>query len=623
MKRIPGLFTSFKGLWVRGAVEDCPPDHLIDSQNNCFTQHGITSRDKTTTYNNRTNVVRTAIYKPTPPFGGTNIPRVIALDSAGNLWDLTLNTIIHTDGTWLDFALVNFFGRCYISPHNGKTGLENQFVFCYDGVNFVLAAGSPPTDAMLGAFIGGGHVSSNGTYIFTYALETRTGFITGPGPKLVLNIVIPNQQLNITNLPLGPAGTKARWIIATKIIPQQPFPPFNFSYNGNQEGYPFYFAVRIGDNTTTTYVLDFFDENLINSADYLLTNLVAIPAGVGLIDYKGRMISYGEFSNPTLVRGSTPGEPESFSGTSGFIITDPSDNTGVRACVDYLNNLYIFKRQRGSVVQDNGGELSTWDPAVNFDKAIGTEKDGIAAILDAKGASAEGFIIASLGGVYLFNGAISEPELSYKIRDLWNTVNKSYFHKVKIVQDPENKRFYILVPLYQAVNVNYILIADYSNGLNPLNIKWDKWKLPEDPKDILIYEDFTNDLPVLFTLITTSSKIYLLLIGTSGTDAGGIGVESFFTLPPVRFSKGISQFSRVRLNVKGPGTLKFTIYGQDYSNETMLAPLTINTNLPGREYTIPMNLVSEQGILKVSVNGIYGINAVAVEGSHLWDERPR
>jgi hypothetical protein len=221
----------------------------------------------------------------------------------------------------------------------------------YDGNGGLarLAGGSSPTVA-IGAVVNtlGGH-SGPGTYLVSYSFESDTGFISPPAiPFVGFDLFFNTNSITLT-VPLGPAPTTvARWIVITKAFPIGFLGPIGGPYNvGAAEFAPVFFAARIPDNVTTVYNLDFFDEALVDSANYLFSRLTTIPAGVGLMDYKGRLISYGEYSNPSIVRGSEAGEPESFSATSGFFITDPSDSTGVRAAVEFRSILYVYKRHRG------------------------------------------------------------------------------------------------------------------------------------------------------------------------------------------------------------------------------------------------------------------------------------
>lgn len=622
-KVVPGLFSSFKGLWARGPIDNTPPDHFSDCQNNIFVDGGVCMRDSMSNYLAFANVRRMALYKPNPPFAGTNIPRIIFLDDSGNLVDTLLNVILINDTTWKDFGFVNFFGRCYISPSDGKVGLSGRYVYLYDGTGvsgFRLAAGAAPVAGITAILSGTPGVLDVGTYLFSYAYETSSGFITQPALPFAYIDSFGSSSVDLT-VPVGPVGTVARWVIATQAIPfrQDLSVPFDV---GTAKFFPQFFAHRIGDNITTAYNISYYDEDLINSSDYLFTVGVNIPAGVGLIDYKGRMVSYGEYASPSLVRVSEIGNPESFSTTSGFLITDPSDSTGVRSATEFRDNLYFYKEQRGYITQDNTQEASTWLVS-NFEKAIGTEPYGISQILDAKGSTSEGYILATKSGLQYFNGTFADPELSYKIRDFWLRINQQYFHRIQVADDPINKRVYILAPLdYQTEN-SHIIFGDYRDGLNPYKIKWSPWVSVNAPRSILIYTDFTNGIPTVVTRIADTVRINTLNINTPGNDSGE-AIESFFQLAPVRFSDGISQFTSIRFRGAGPGSLTITAYGEDKTN-SYPATLVLPNSGPGKEYISYLNLVNEYCLLKINCNTLnhkYLFNKIQLYGQAIWDSRP-
>lgn len=627
MPKVPGLFNKFKGTWVRGDINDVPPDHLSFSLNQAFKSAGMQTRPGTVLFLDQANIIRTALYKPLPPFTGTNTPRQIYLKSNGTLYDSNYPTTpLFTNVNMTDFGFVNFFGRCYISPSDGRVGLDGEFIYVYDGTGpgngFRKAAGTKPVTPLgisLHLPLGGGN-SGVGTYLFSYALETSSGFITRPATPFVAVDAFGSCYFDVTNLPLGPAGiTAARWIIATKVIPFRADLTIPFDVT-TADFYPQFFAVRIADNTTTTTTLNFYDENLIESSDYLLTLDDELDAGVGLIDYKGRMVSYGEHDSPSVVRISTIGEPESFSTTSGFLIVDPSDSTGVRCATEFRNLLYFYKQQRGYMTQDNGDDPSTWD-VVNFEKSIGTEQYGIAAVLDAKGSSSEGYLLASRGAIVYFNGVFVEPELTYKIRDLWSRVNPTYFYKMQLANDPINRYLYALIPLDQANTCDYLIFGDYRDGLDPMNIKWSIWRFAKPPVSILIYNEFVNEVPSLVTRLANNTNIVTIIDGIF-TD-NGEAIDSNFWLAPLRFSNGISQFNRVRIKANGPCRLSIIAQGLDQEVTFPAVDLSILAT-PGREFTVPINLVSEECTLNVRCNVLgqrYNIDSIQVEGFPLWDER--
>lgn len=621
-KIVPGRFEIFNGLWKRGSIDNTPPDHFSDSQNLCF-KDGVQTRDGLVPYLSNADIVRMRLFKPNPPFAGTNVPRIIALNSAGNLIDLLLGTTLTGNILFKDFSLVNFFGRAYISFSDGKTGTDNQYLNVYDGTTFRTAGGIAPVAVPILAYtFDGVSKLEQAEYLFAVCNETTSGYITKPCTPQYIFCSFRNttpgsvggNRVDLTNVALGPAGTVARWIIGTRAI----FP--TLSYNGNPEAYEYFFIDRIADNTTTTYTASYFDTELTDSADYLFNLLELIPAGVGLLDYNGRLVSYGEHDDPSIVRVSTIGEPESFNASSGFFITDPTDSTGVRSATQFRSVLYVFKRERGYLTQDNQGDASTW-LVDNFEKSVGAEQYGIADILDAKGSSSDGFVIASLSGIHFFNGVVQEPELSYKIKDLWDRVNKTVFHKIQLVQDPINRRIYCLVPLDDSFDVNYIIYGDYRNGLDPSSIKWDLWKFASNPTSILIYGDFTNDISSIVTRISDLSSIKTLTVNTPGSDVG-TAIDSFFETAPVRYGDGLSEFHDVVLRILGPCTIGITLYGM---NKTVFynAPNLVVTD-GGREYLSLLNLVNEHGILRIShrnANQSFKISKIYLNGNELWKER--
>lgn len=637
-KKEPGTFDSFRGLWVRGHADEVPPDHFVDSLNNIFTSAGVETRPGVSQYLEQPNIIRMALYKPNSPFSGTQVPRIIYLKSDGSLFDSNdPTTPLYVNSLMKDFGFVNFFGRCYISPSDGKVGLSGVSVYVYNGngpSGFRPAAGIAPAIGLTAVLSGSAGFLGVGTYLISYAFESASGFITRPATPFVAVDTFGTASIDVTNLPLGPSGTAARWIILSKAIPFRANLGIPFDV-GTYDQYPLYLAIRVPNNTATTQNVSVYDENLIESADYLLTTLAAIPAGVGLLDYKGRMISYGEYANPSIVRGSTIGDPEAMSETSGFLILDPSDSTGVRSATEFRNLLYIFKAQRGYVTQDNQQEISTWE-VINFEKSKGTEQYGVANILDAKGASAEGFVMASSGSLNYFNGTFQEPELSYKIKDLWLRINPLYFYKIQVANDPINRRLYILVPLDESTTVNYLIYCDYRDGLSPLSVKWDIWQFAVAPTSILIYNDFSAGDPLLVTRISNLNKIVTLRMDNNtvgeiyNVGDNGVAVSSYFELPPTRFFNGVNHFGKIFLRVTGPCSLSFVPRGIDLSPVGTVADLVVPSNVPAREYFRPMNLVSEYCRLKISkvvasvpATNIYKVNWVKIEGEPLWNERPQ
>lgn len=620
----PGVFSKFNGLWARGSRSSTPPDHFVDCLNVAF-KKGVNTREGTTVYRSDTGIIKQFIYKPNPPFAGTNVPRIIALKEDGDLVDLLLGATIYSNAGMKSVGFVNFFGRAYISPGDGKTGAGGVNIKVYkgDGNPARDIGGIAPTVALTAAASATPGGMNVGTYLFSYAWETDTGFITKPAPFAGVEVFSATGSVDLSNIGIGPAGTVARWIISTKVHPLTSLGPLGGPWDvGRGEFLPTFFVMRVPNNTATVQHVGKYDEALVEAADYLWRLMPNVPAGLGLVDYNGRLVSYGEYADPSLVRVSQPGDIEAFSATSGFLITDPTDSGAVKNATEFRGSFYIFKETRGSITEDNYEEASTWK-LTNFEKAQGTDHQGIAAILDAKGSSADGFVIASKGALNYFNGTFTEPELSYKIRDYWARINKNAFNLVQVVNDPINRKLYILLPLDESPTINYLLYGDYRDGLSASEIKWSPWKFTNNPTSIVVYSDFTAGVASLKTRI--SSLVNILDLNDVATNDAGTPIDSYFQLPFIRFGLGVNTFGEFYLSGKGPATLEFTAFGQDEGISVNPNSLTLAA-LPGREYSQLMNLVSEQCSLKVRSNLLdkkFEIDFIKIEGKVTWKMRPR
>src|SRR5690349_24957659 len=88
-----------------------------------------------------------------------------------------------TDASILDFSLVNYSNRAYITIHNRISGLPNKYVLVYQGSGLArLAAGLAPSGYTLGAANSASVGSCEaGYHLFAICGITDTGFITAPG----------------------------------------------------------------------------------------------------------------------------------------------------------------------------------------------------------------------------------------------------------------------------------------------------------------------------------------------------------------------------------------------------------------------------------------------------------
>lgn len=307
-----------------------------------------------------------------------------------------------------------------------------------------------------------GHIDF-GLRVYAVVYETDTGYLSAPGPEnfAVQTAVNTRTQITIAGIPVSPDSfVTKRHIVATKAIPD---------FNGDPEGYQFFFVPdgTIENNVDTTWSGSFFDSDLLDDASHLIDNFAEIPAGVALSTYQGRLVLGATFDDISVVYLSEPGEPEAINQIDGLIII-PLDGRPVTAVQEFRDVLYCYKQTRTYAYVDNGDVPSSWVPTI-LDQGIGSSVHGICTVLDSGGVNIDYLFVTNWAGVYIFNGAYVEPELSWKISSLWEGLDRDNFDQIQIVNDTILQRIYMTLPDYS------ILYADYTHGLDAKSIKWAPW----------------------------------------------------------------------------------------------------------------------------------------------------
>jgi hypothetical protein len=617
----PIEINQFNGLWNRGRFEAVPPDHCSDLLNIKFTQDGLDVRDGFGKSITLAVVKRMWVFKV---YGAAD--RTLILDGSYNIWDSTsLATPILTVTGMTDFAAVGFGGRAYISPHNGITGLPSEHIYVYKGSGTaVLAGGVAPTGTMTASLSATtGHVEA-GTHVFAVAFETDTGFITAPGPASFPTVAATGtHKIDLAGIPTGPANTSARWIIATKFIE---------TYNGNQLGYEFFFVPngRIANNTATTLTVDFYDIDLLSSADYLFDLFDELPATLWLGLFHGRLMGGGENANPSIVRISQPGQPEAINEVTGLLTIDPANTSSpVVAGQELRDALYLFKKTRTYTTSDNGAEPVNWQ-VITLDEATGTDVHGIAVVTDSGGVNIDKMFIADRSGFMLFTGVFSRPELSWKINDIWKRINQNYFYTIDIAHDPTLQRVYIAVPLDSATSPSHILVMDYANydaaqGTLPMAVRWSIWTVTGRQPTAVIVQTSTVNNSVTFKMGSKDGYVYELESGRLDDD--GVMIPAAFAqfgIIPKDPGGTILHAGALRYKIRGSGTLTTTLYDRDKAISYIAPNLTLAA-LPGREPTVLANFKSQGFIIRIGVSSYqhyFQLNGLKLFVKAIYDSFP-
>jgi hypothetical protein len=592
----PIIVNDFRGIFDRGEDESVPSGYFIDSKNNRFLRRGVKTREGSSLrYNITGKIRRMEVFKKTG-----EASRLIILDDAGNLYDFINSNfpILHVDNM-IDFSMVTVYNRAYITPHNGKTGLPGGVVYTYNGSGSARpAAGGKP-------YIGGGailpavsttsgHVEK-GTHAVGVAYLTDTGFISGIG--MFAKVDCPgDRKLDISGLPIGPSGTVGRVLVSTRVIKD---------FNDDYDNQTYYFIPDglINDNTATSLLnkLDFYDADLFDDASYLLDQLEFIPAGVGIGMYNSRLIVWGEDANSSIVRVSKQAEPEAMNGADGFATINPGDaDTGLRNCFDYNGMLICQKSNRSYYTNDNSLPAATWAVPKAFDAGIGSEPHAVAQVMDY-GHELEGIVVtAHHTGIRVFNGTLTQTPLTYNIDDLWSRINKNYFYKVELNINSVDYELFVVVPIDGATDPNCIFYADFNEGLDFENIKWDVWYFGVDTWTMAIERD-TNEGDAIVEFAGLSGGIQKL-DKTKKSDMIGL-IFNFvqFPLHPLDKDDQVYHFTGAQIRAMGAGDMTVEVTGLDNVDFADGEILTLAT-APGKPYFSGFNFNSEHASVKLQVH---------------------
>lgn len=134
-----------------------------------------------------------------------------------------------------------------------------------------------------------------GTHQMQVLFQTRNGYVTKPSPPVSF-FANGGQYLSVTNIPVGPPNVVARILAFTgaegAFFFYIPVPAVS---NGEQIST----STQVGDNTSTSVVLDFSDQTLfsglaISKAGNRLANQIVLDSALGFGLFGDRLITWGQ-----------------------------------------------------------------------------------------------------------------------------------------------------------------------------------------------------------------------------------------------------------------------------------------------------------------------------------------
>ena len=212
------------------------------------------------------------------------VPSLLVLDSRGIIYKETspgMLGIIGGTQANMFFASTTHFGREYMAFSDGMLGQDLPRQYDDTQIDRVSQIGPAEGPAVADSTTAGS--ISPGVHQCSVVFVTRQGYWTQPSPP-VLWTAAGNFQVNVTNIPTGPANVVQRLL--------------TFTAEGGASFYHVPATMVINDNTTTSLTLDFSDTILLSgvSMDYLFGQ-IELPEQLGVVDYAERLFWWGERAN--------------------------------------------------------------------------------------------------------------------------------------------------------------------------------------------------------------------------------------------------------------------------------------------------------------------------------------
>lgn len=579
---VPIPIEQFRGLLILPKKTSVPPEFATAIKNAAFLPGAFLSRPGTTQ--------RIALG------GGTDVFHMeIALLS--NRYHLVLQngpalhyskdyaarTALKTTGlTGVDHFRFDGYGtRTFFTFSDSNLGKLAPFVWTSQGSSdfFDGATEAAPTvGTFAAANSAGAGVVTAGVHKLVVIYETRSGFQTSPSAEISYTAA-GSKQVDLTNIPVGGATISKRHIGMTLAA-----------------GATFFLLGTISNNVDTTASFNLADATLQQQT--LLTDWFQfkhpLPNLMGVIQYRDRMVYWGDSGDASLLWISEKGLPATVRADLGFKSIAKEDGDRITNCMEMGGVLFIFKTRSIYAIVDNGQDPFNWDePRLICPWAGCLSPSGIAMTSDKQ----EAFFL-DVKGVYRFNGG--DPQMiSKSIQPYWDEesdpvtpINNPQLDRSECHYDPQKQRVFAWVPVGSDTEPSVLLVGDVREGYD--RVKWCPWVTAGTA-----WRSFAVDS--IEVNIAEAGSIVSKLDDTADDDRGS--AIDWYYQPGVLEPRGdgINIISGFLARAIGTGTLNLTVYDQDET--LLLSPTGFSlSSAPGKDFFRRLNLRKERFFLRVGQN---------------------
>ena len=300
------------------------------------------------------------------------------------------------------------------------------------------------------------------------------------------------RDITLTNIPIGPAGTTARYLYRTE---------GNSSKSGVEADTSFYLVTTISDNTTTTYDDTMTDATLTTQTAWDTSGKTECtpPKGKYITLHKERIWISGNTDYPSEIYYSDDGNPDFFDPTDYFNVR-PDDGDKISFAKTLLGTLTVGKSNSIQKIYTDGTDTTDWYVSERVE-TVGCPAPYTVDICS------KGLIYLSRHGIYIFNGGQSQL-ISDAVTDIINGIeNLSINDCAGVYTNNEYRLAYTSESGGGDIN-DKVLIYDFVRDayvLDTMNVKC--WEVFESENDTgsLCFGSSDDDGYVLSTESTVST----------------------------------------------------------------------------------------------------------------------
>lgn len=314
--------------------------------------------------------------------------------------------------------------------------------------------------------VGGGNVDLNPagtTRYIAISFANETDNFSGITQGAILSIQIPTagNQIQISNLPIGPANVMAR-AIGPSIANGTSAGPFFYIQSANvSAGVPMSSTI-VPDNVTTTVTINFTDQYLQANTSTTLTDrfrVIAVPPAVDAFysPTYDRVILTGVDGLGSAHLISLAADSESFYGDTGALQVGNGDGQRTICAREFQGTLYSLKERGGYVITPLATDPSSW--AVQ-NRWMGSGPCGPRAV----DVCTEFLFYVHRTGIYVLDAAGIPHRVTDELPVYWGSVNWDAQQTIWVCIDEDQKEVRVGLPIGNAVVPNQVLTMNYREG---------------------------------------------------------------------------------------------------------------------------------------------------------------